>query len=280
MVAGALSDALEGAGHGVKPLLVGGDEDLDPAKLARSDALVVVGGDGTVHHAAEAAIEADTPIYHAPTGNENLFARDWGMTRGPEALLGALDRWDVARMDVGRIGGRAFLLMCSLGPDASVIHRVDSCRNRPVGHLAYALPVVAEALGPRMATVTVRVDGDVVVERRRGQLIIANSRQYALRLDPARGAVPTDGRLDVVFLETTTTLGMLGWGLRCAWGAQASGRGYRAGSGRQVAVEVHAETAPLQVDGERPGGDWRDAVEAEGSLVAEIDPGVLPVLRG
>ena len=49
-----------------------------------------------------------------------------------------------------------------------------------------------------------------------GQLIIANSRQYALRLNPARAANPSDGLLDTVVLPAHGGWNMVAWALRLA----------------------------------------------------------------
>ncbi|QKK09344.1 MAG: hypothetical protein HND58_15050 [Planctomycetota bacterium] len=54
--------------------------------------MVAVGGDGTVYHALPQLLRSKTPVYHAPAGNENLFAREFGMTANPATLLGALKR--------------------------------------------------------------------------------------------------------------------------------------------------------------------------------------------
>ncbi|MFM7134381.1 MAG: diacylglycerol/lipid kinase family protein, partial [Planctomycetota bacterium] len=50
-------------------------------RLSGAEALVVVGGDGAVRLSASEAARAGVPLWHAPTGTENLFARAFGMSR-------------------------------------------------------------------------------------------------------------------------------------------------------------------------------------------------------
>lgn len=272
-------EALAGAGYRVKHLQVGGDELLDPVRLERSSALVVVGGDGTVLRCAEAGARADCPIYHLPTGNENLFSREFGMTTDVRALLEAVRARRVTRVDLGRVmAGRTsepFLLMCSVGPDAGVIRRLGRSRRRALGHATYTSPVLGEMFAPMLPTLGVVVDGRPVVEGRLGWVIAANSAQYALRLNPARGAAMDDGLLDVVFFPATTALGSLAWLWRCARRRDLARAGAVATRGRTVRISAQPGEACYQVDGEagacgmNPGG-----LEIEVS----VEPGVVPVL--
>ncbi|MEZ6233022.1 MAG: acylglycerol kinase family protein [Phycisphaerales bacterium] len=123
------------------------------------DLLVLVGGDGTVMHAIDDAIALGAAVYHVPLGNENLFARGFGMTREPGDLLRAIGRWSIDRIDVGVVRGagggvRRFAIMLSVGPGASVIHRMERHGRSAAGHLAYLEPVGEEVSEPRLAAVT------------------------------------------------------------------------------------------------------------------------------
>ncbi len=242
------------------------------AYYARFDAVVVVGGDGTLHHLLPAVSAAGVPVYHAPAGTENLFAREFGMTREPGDLLRALEQRRMRRVDLATIDGTPFSLMVSFGPDAGVIHRLDAMRGRAAGHAMYLRPVFAEVWRPHIARVGVRVDGREVVADQRGMLVVANSRQYARRLDPARGADMGDGLLDVVFFPGRTTARMLLWAARCAAGDQLDALGAVSVRGGEVEVTAHGRT-PWQCDGE--AGGWLDAGQ---SVRLGVRPGALRVL--
>lgn len=250
-VGATLEDRIAGAGHVCVRLDVGPDiEDRLPEALHRAGALVVAGGDGTVHHAARAAIDAGVPIHHVPLGTENLFAREFGMTRDADAVLAALAQADSPPVDAGEADGRVFLVMCSVGADASVILRLHAERKGSIRRLSYAPHIAAEALRPALPRLTVTVDGREVVSARRGLLIIANSRQYAARLDPVHDASMTDGRLDALFMPATTTATLCLWALRC-WLREASGHPSAVHT-RAERIEIAWEGAPppAQIDGE------------------------------
>jgi diacylglycerol kinase family enzyme len=274
--------ALAAAGHDVVRLGTEEPNGRLQREIASAEAMLLAGGDGTVFHAADAAIAGAVPVYHIPCGNENLFAREFGMDRDPETLLRALRSPRVWQVDVGRAqrvdaggvnGEGRFLLMCGVGPDARVIKRLAATRTRAIGHLAYLEPVLREAVWPRIPRVWVEVDGQRLVDGERGMLLVANSRQYALRIDPAHRASMTDGKLDVVFLPCRGTAGALLWmgRLRLRLGSWSS-LNYRQGA----VINVRSDEAdPCQLDGDAPR--WSESASPL-SLRLTIEPGVLKVL--
>lgn len=134
-LATALDHALAAAGHDVQrcPISQGHIALRDAAHAA--ELLVIVGGDGTVHACLTAAVQAAIPVYHAPTGTENLFAREFSMDHSADRLLRAIQRRRVVHADVGDADGRLFVLMVSVGLDASVLHRLAASRNGPIRHI-------------------------------------------------------------------------------------------------------------------------------------------------
>lgn len=186
------------------------------AALAGKDLLIVAGGDGTLHHALPAAAGSGVPLYHLAMGTENLFARQFGMDRTPATLERAIRAWrtldvDVATLTLDDQPPCPFVLMCSIGPDASVIRRMDAGRRGPISHLSYCRPVLAELMRPSLPRLTIEVDGKMLVQDQRGMAVVANSRQYAARIDPAMNASMTDGLLDVVFFPVTGRVSLAAW---------------------------------------------------------------------
>ncbi len=271
-LAARIADTLEARGHKAKRLAVGEHEPLDAQRLATADALVVVGGDGTVHHAADAAIAAGTPIYHAACGNENLFAREFGMRRGPEHVTRAVEGGRTTRVDLARCNAQTFLIMCSLGPDAGIIQTLDASRTRASGHMAYARPVLDEILRPTIPRLSIEVDGTSVVEGRRGMVVVANSRQYALRIDPAPRAVMDDGRFDVVFMPCATSARAALWMLAARARVHTRLPGVIQTIGERVSIGAEAASPVHQLDGELGESGPSDRLELS------VEPRVLPVL--
>lgn len=243
--------------------------------LAGADALLIAGGDGTVHRLADQATRADVPIYHIPLGTENLFAREFGMTTESSRLIAALRAGRVHAVDLARCNGRAFLIMCSVGFDASVVRRVDAARGSRVSKIDYARHTLSACIDTRAPRMSVVTDGRELFADRSGLLLVANSRQYAARLDPARDADMTDGLLDVVFLPHTGALGLLAWAARLLIGTHLRAPSLIRARAREVRVECHTPDTAYQLDGE-PGPP------ATGSqvLTMSVEPLALKVVEG
>lgn len=226
------------------------------AALAHADALVLAGGDGTVHHALPVAASAGVPVFHMPLGTENLFSRECGSCCDLHRLARTLRRGESRLVDMGSVTGgdvdapTHFALMCSIGPDAGVIRRLHATRRGAITHLSYLRPTWDELLDPALPLLTVEADGKVLVRRTRGMLIIANSRHYGGRLNPACDARADDGLLDLVFFPADTGPGAALWMARSLLGAHTTHPAAVCARARAVKVETADGNLPHQMDGE------------------------------
>jgi diacylglycerol kinase family enzyme len=273
-VAASLGARLREAGHAVQtqPAEPRPGDGWLADLLERSDVLVVAGGDGTVRLASAPALRAGKPLYPFPLGTENLLARELGITRSSRQLLDALEAFDVRRLDVGEVQGRLFVLMVSLGFDASVVADLAGRRRGGIRHLSYIGPLLRQLARWRAPELGLEIDDCAVVDRQSGFVVVANSRQYAARLDPAHLASMTDGALDVVFFPCTSRRALAAWAVACWLGRQQRDPRLVYRTGRRIVVRSRPEHA-YQLDGDAP---------ESGSPACEIEvrlqPGALPVL--
>lgn len=247
------------------------------APLASHDRLVVVGGDGAVRAAAAEAAHADVPLIHLPAGNENLFAREFEMTDDVDEVVRRLRDGVVRRIDLASAsadGGAAevLVLMASVGFDADVVHDLASRRRGPVRHLSYLMPALRSFLRFAPATLRFKVDDGDVIEAGGAIAMVANSRQYACRLDPAARARMDDGRLDLVMFPCRGRLSLLGWLLTLLRRRQLEHRRTAYLEGRRFQLDFD-KPVYWQLDGDPPHHS-----ASIRTLVIEIEAGVLPVL--
>lgn len=260
-------------------------------ELAGADALIVVGGDGSVHAAAGLAERAGVPVYQFPMGTENLFAREFGMDRRYATLARAIAARRVIPIDLGVCNGRSFLLMCSVGFDANVVHRLARVRTGAINRLSYARHLLSEALRPDIPRLVVTADDRPVVEGREGLLVVANCRQYAARLDPARHADLSDGLLDGIFLPARSTMSITGWAARLCLQDVSRVRGVEYFRARSIRVSTEprplpragrarlSDAAVYQLDGDAPGVSYDlESGPAATPMDISIRPGALRVL--
>ncbi len=93
------------------------------------DAVVVLGGDGTLNEAANGLAGSQTALAVLPGGSTNVFARTLGMANDPieatSQLLSALNARSVDRVGLGLLNSRYFLFHAGIGFDAAVVARVE-----------------------------------------------------------------------------------------------------------------------------------------------------------
>ena len=262
--------------------------------LAVLDAVVLVGGDGTIHHALPILTAAKAgrgmPTLVVPLGTENVVAKELGLKPSVAATLEALDAFrdgaPATRSDLGVVhhpdgsGVVPFALMLTTGPDAAILHRVARARTGTTSKLRFVRPTVERALRPRIGRLSVTVDGQRLAEHRRGCLIVAVGPRYPLRLDLARHASRTDGKLDALFLPASTTASLLAWLAMARLGLHVRHPQARYAQGSRIELVMHdhdprAELMEtLQIDGEIE----RVACDTQGKMVIESLPSALPLI--
>jgi diacylglycerol kinase family enzyme len=93
------------------------------------DAVVVLGGDGTMNEAANGLAGSSTALAVLPGGSTNVFARTIGMANDPieatSQLLSALAAGSVERVGLGQANARYFLFHAGIGFDAAVVAGVE-----------------------------------------------------------------------------------------------------------------------------------------------------------
>ncbi|WP_420621534.1 diacylglycerol/lipid kinase family protein [Candidatus Poriferisodalis sp.] len=144
------------------------------ARLARgaattgTDAVVVLGGDGTLNEAANGVAGTDCRLAALPGGSTNVFARTIGTPDDPlvatEAVLDALEAGSITSAGLGRTSGRFFLFHCGMGLDAAIVERVERhpTLKRYLGHPLFLLAGVDTLLrhyDRRTGTLTARTAG-------------------------------------------------------------------------------------------------------------------------
>lgn len=270
----AIASALNACGHHVRTVDVSaGVEERLQAALAGADLLVVVGGDGTMHRALPSALASGVVVTHAPMGTENLFAREFGMSREPGAIVEAVRAWRTRRVDLGRCNAAPFAMCVGAGFDAQVVHGLHARRRGAISKLSYVRPIASAAVRVNAPAWTVIVDGRTLADHVPGQIIISNAKQYAARLNPAPHATVEDGRLDVAMFPFRTGVGLAAWAAlaRCRLHERSS-RFFTATGER---IHIHADGRPfaVQCDGEAFDAACREmTIEAMPSAMKILTP--------
>ena len=256
--------------HGWKTSLHNTEQPGEATALARqavhekADAVLVVGGDGTINEVVNGLAKSPVALGVLPGGTGNVWAKALGLpTRSPLHLMPLLDSvralvpGTTRRIDLGTANGRYFLQWTGLGLDAEVTYAMEprTRRQRRLGIVAYLVAGVTTATHMAGTRTRIWID-DQRVYRRSILVVVSNSRIYSAGLTMATDARLDDGLLDVdVFAGTgfgdsmRTALGVItGLHVRDPRHSVYRGRSIHVESDRPLAVHVDGEpfgTTPL-----------------------------------
>lgn len=107
------------------------------------DLLVVGGGDGTVGCAADRVRGTSTVLGVLPLGTANDFARTLEIPTDVTAAVHTLLHGQVVDVDLGRMEGRTFLNVASIGLSVEVTRRLTPGLKRRLGPAAYPAATLA-----------------------------------------------------------------------------------------------------------------------------------------
>ncbi len=236
----------------------------DAGNLAREaaelgfDALVAVGGDGTMNEAANGLCGSSTALGVLPLGTANVWAKEMGLPLGN--LTGAarlLAQADVRMIDVGEVRGptiapRIFVLWCGIGLDAAITRSVEPRRElkRRFGALMFWWVGIREAWNFRGKRAKL-VIGEKSVRKRVILVLAANAQLYGGIVRIAPQAKVDDGVLNLVVFKGTG-FGMTALHLiRVFLGMHL--RDPQVESHSVSCTSVFGNNLPVQVDGEPIG---------------------------
>lgn len=183
----------EGRGHG---------GDLARRAVADGfDAVVAIGGDGTINEVARALVGTSAALGILPKGSGNGLAREFKIPLDPTAAARALPGYRPLAIDVGRVNGELFFNVAGFGLDARIARAFEiSESGGRRGRWPYVKLGLRAFLRYRPSPVTLRHDGG---QTRVTPLLVAlaNGKQYGSGARIAPDAVIDDGLLDVAVVE-------------------------------------------------------------------------------
>lgn len=189
-------------------------------KENHAEAIIAVGGDGTLQETAQGIIEAKlapdaaVPLGILPLGRGNDFVNgvlESGKKRAEASVKQTVEKFlpytidnisSAKFIDAADVNGTIFINMGSIGLDCVVAENVQ--KKRRLGRFAYAVALLQIMLSYRGRRLTMeidkeRIDGNFTL------MAIANGRQYGGGFPIAPEADPTDAALTVCLIDAMPT---------------------------------------------------------------------------
>lgn len=168
------------------------------AKSGRFHAIVAVGGDGTVHDVAEGVLGQSTPMGIIPVGTANVFSREIGLPRSPEALASMLLRGCERTIPVGEVNGRPFLFVVGVGFDAEAVRQFELKGMRSLGWPGLVGPTLRALVSHRDRLLQMETERGLTQAR---WIIVTRTKRYAANLMLAPTADLNEARFQVLSMK-------------------------------------------------------------------------------
>lgn len=243
------------------------------ARDAGDSRVIVCGGDGTLHLAAQELAGGDTALGIVPAGTGDDNARTLGIPRGDVAAAtrlaatGAVSRIDLGRVVVADGTERVFLGVLSSGFDSLVNERAN-VMTWPKGNARYVVAILGELRTFRPVPYRAILDGRKV-EGDAMLVAVGNGISYGGGMRVCPDAAPDDGMLDVTWLHGVSKATFLRVFPQVFSGSHT--RSPHVSTTRATTLELDAPGQLAYADGERIG-----PLPATITVVR----GALPVVRG
>lgn len=174
----------------------------------RVDAVVIAGGDGSVHAALPGLLASGVPTGILPLGTANDLARTLGLPTDLAAAAEVIATGRVRRLDVGTADDHPFCNVAHIGFGVRAqVHGMQSGHKRVWRSLSYPLSLIraARLISPFRVTVTVDDERTVL---RIVHLSVGNGRFYGGGIPVEADAAIDDGQLDAYAIPPQRLAGL------------------------------------------------------------------------
>lgn len=168
------------------------------AEQKACDAVVAVGGDGSINDAISGLRGYDMPLGIIPCGSGNGLARNLKIPLIPTFAIKLLNQFYVAPIDTITVNDHIFASIAGIGFDALVARKMKLAKHR--GLQGYTNIIVAEYPAYQEREYHLLIDGQEI--RRKAWFIsFANSNQFGFNAAIAPLAQLDDGLMDVCIVD-------------------------------------------------------------------------------
>lgn len=162
------------------------------------DAVVAVGGDGTINEIAQALIKTKTALAIIPQGSGNGLARHLGIPLNTEEAIKRLLEPTKMLIDAATANGNHFFCTSGIGFDAHVSASFAARTFRGLGGYAYF--TIKELFSYKPITYTLEFN-EQKIQRDAFLIAFANASQYGNNAYVAPQADIQDGKLDICLVK-------------------------------------------------------------------------------
>ncbi len=230
------------------------------------DAVVAVGGDGTINEIARGLRDSQTALGIIPMGSGNGFARHLNIPMRPNKAIEMINHSEPISVDYGLANGNLFVSTCGTGFDAVIADHFAGSNKR--GFATYFQNILKDIFSYTPQTYHLVGDG-LDVTHKAFLITFANANQWGYEALIAPKASVQDGLMDIMLMSSHAILGSASLALRLFAGSIDDSHFMNTLRAREITLE-REENGPFHLDG--------DPIEMEKDIHIRIVPDGLRVL--
>lgn len=235
------------------------------------DAVVSVGGDGTLNEVLNGLPDPTVPLCPMALGTANVLALELGLPKRPEPLAEILMAGRTLQAAIGLCEGRRFLLFVGAGMDGSIVERLEQVRTGTLGKIGWVRPILQTVWSWPLRDFVVRAAGQEFTGVT--SALVTRVRNYGGMLKLPEVDV-RDGHLHLLLFRQRSR-----WSYLCAVVRGMAGR-LRSGRDLEMLVVDELEigvdgTPPSAADGTPPSAAAAEPspYQIDGDLGGSVAPG-------
>lgn len=178
-------------------------------------AVVAVGGDGTVHEVGQELIGKGIPLGVVPAGSGNDFARALGISTNIKKALERIISLNPYPMDVGQINQKFFVNGAGIGFDGAVAKRTNTSKGKrwlnqwKLGQFAYTISALRLLSTFRPIDMSLIIDGKDYFFSNVWLVAVTNIPFYGGGMKVCPHAIHDDGILDICIVRNLSRIQFL-----------------------------------------------------------------------
>jgi diacylglycerol kinase (ATP) len=212
------------------------------------DMVILAGGDGTMNAAADALLECQLPLGILATGTANDLARTLGIPLGLPEALEVIIEGHLRAIDLGRVNGKHFFNVASIGLSAELIRHHTAERKRRWWIFAYLFSVIDAYRSTRPFRALVRCNGRTV-RLRAIQIAVGNGRHYGGGMTVSEHAAIDDEQLDIYVIKDVGFWALVALLPKLRWGGLQGSEAVSVMRGGEIEIRTR-RPMPVNTDGE------------------------------
>lgn len=162
------------------------------------DAVIAIGGDGSINEVAQGLIKSNTALGIIPFGSGNGFARHFRFPFNVKKCIEIINNYKIETIDTCTFNDQYFVNVAGLGFDAKVAHELSESKRR--GLIPYVLGSIKHYFTAKSKKFTIYID-ELRVRKNAYVVAVANAKQYGYGVKIANSASINDGLLNVVIIN-------------------------------------------------------------------------------